>query len=787
MWGYPQDASGTFGYFTYDTNAHTFQRISFPAPYNSSQYLVSIYGINDAGAIAVSAHLPNQESTFFILNPDGTAAFPPITNGNIPGSLNNSDMFVVSGWLGGPATNPTQITWPAYSNDTLISASGLNNNGVITGYVTYGPYASTAFTRDPSGAFSEVICNSGIPASEVFPQAINDNGVIAGRTRSNPALFIATPQPGLAQFSASPGSVDFGTAVSGVQSPAQNFTVSNSGTARLDFGSIRMASAIYACCSDANFTVSGCIAGSVSVTSLSPGANCMVSVTPAKVPTQIGVLTDQIIFDDSSAGAPHIIPVSMNVAPDGNPPVPPTCQLASVNPGPEGYVGFNVQDASSGIASITVVDSTNFKVNIPIFAVGATTPIQFLALELDPVLDSQVDIQVAGIAGLTATCGTKIYGSADVWRSLGGSFIGKPAAILDSTGRLNVFIRNSDNSIWHTEQVSPGSNDWTSFDSIGGVAAGDPAVGKNADGRLEVFVPGTDGGLWHNVKAAPGAGWTGWQPLGAALLGTPVVIQNPAGELEAFIRYTDSSIWTISQTAPSSFSWSAWSSLGGYILADPAVAIDSADLNLRNGRFRQRSQGRQNVATGAVIAARRRRLGKVEIFAHGGGDGLWRITEISPGLPDPNGWTAFGGKFSGSPVVETYPAGNLDVFVRGSDNALWHILQDASTHAWGQWTSLGGPSGSSQPAASEDPSGTLEVFAQDFSGALSHTHQVTPGGPWAVWLSLGAYLEPGITTARDADGRIEIFGRALDINSSSSSSTAGFLWHIAQPYPGFWD
>ena len=637
----------------------------------------------------------------------------------------------------------------------------------------------------PSGAFSEVICNNGVPASEVFPQAINDDGVIAGRTRSNPALFIATPQPGLAQLSASPATMDFGTVVSGIQSPAQKFTVSNSGTVRLDFGTIRMGRAITA--PDPNFSVSACMADGIAVTSLSPGASCIVSVTPVRVPTQIGILTDQVVFDDSATGAPHLIQVSMNVAPNSNPPVPPTCQLGSVNPGPEGYASFSVQDAHSGIASITVVDSTNFKVNIPFFPAGATTPVEFAALELNPVLDSQVDIQVTGISGLTSTCGTKIYGSADIWRSLGGSFVGKPAAILDSTGRLNVFIRNSDNSIWHTEQVSPGSNDWTSFDSIGGVAAGDPAVGENADGRLEIFVAGTDGGLWHNVETAPGAGWTGWQSLGAALLGTPVVIQNAAGELEVFIRCTDSSVWTISQTAPSSFHWSAWSSFGGYILADPAAAIDSADLHLRYRGFQQRSQEKQNVAGRAVITEQERGFGKVEIFAQGGDGGLWRITEVSPGVPDPNGWTSVGGSFIGSPVVETDRAGNLDVFVRGSDNALWHILQDASTHTWGPWTSLGGSSGTSQPAAAEDASGALELFAQDFSGALSRNHQVTPGGPWAVWLNLGAYLEPGITTARDADGRIEIFGRALDTNSSSDSSTAGFLWRIAQPYPGFWN
>jgi len=51
---------------------------------------------------------------------------------------------------------------------------------------------------------------------------------------------------------------------------------------------------------------------------------------------------------------------------------------------------------------------------------------------------------------------------------------------------------------------------WSGWASEGGVLTSDPAVANNEDGRLEVFVRGTDNALWHKWQVAPNNGWSDW-------------------------------------------------------------------------------------------------------------------------------------------------------------------------------------------------------------------------------------------------------------------------------------
>jgi hypothetical protein len=76
----------------------------------------------------------------------------------------------------------------------------------------------------------------------------------------------------------------------------------------------------------------------------------------------------------------------------------------------------------------------------------------------------------------------------------------------NADGRLEFFVRGTDNAVWHKWQVVPNGT-WSGWDSMGGVITEDPAVGSNADGRMEVFVRGTDGAVWHVWQTAPSNGW----------------------------------------------------------------------------------------------------------------------------------------------------------------------------------------------------------------------------------------------------------------------------------------
>ena len=48
---------------------------------------------------------------------------------------------------------------------------------------------------------------------------------------------------------------------------------------------------------------------------------------------------------------------------------------------------------------------------------------------------------------------------------------------------------------------------WSGWSSLGGVLTTDTAVIGNKDGRMEIFVRGSDNGLWHRWQTAPSNGW----------------------------------------------------------------------------------------------------------------------------------------------------------------------------------------------------------------------------------------------------------------------------------------
>jgi hypothetical protein len=145
-----------------------------------------------------------------------------------------------------------------------------------------------------------------------------------------------------------------------------------------------------------------------------------------------------------------------------------------------------------------------------------------------------------------------------------------PAIAQNADGRLEVFDRGPNGSVFHSWQQSPGGawSNWTQLDS--GILLNNLAVGVNTDGRLEVFGMGLDEGLWHDWQECAGCGWSGWFSLEGGLLSPPVVGRNADGRLEVFAAGRDTAVWTTSQTC-AGCGWTAWSSLGGELTSSPAV------------------------------------------------------------------------------------------------------------------------------------------------------------------------------------------------------------------------
>jgi len=76
------------------------------------------------------------------------------------------------------------------------------------------------------------------------------------------------------------------------------------------------------------------------------------------------------------------------------------------------------------------------------------------------------------------------------------------AVVTNTFGGLEAFIRSPQNVIC-TAGFRPGPT-WTAWDSLGGTPYGDPAAAINLDGRVEVFVRGSDQSLQHRWQVSPG-------------------------------------------------------------------------------------------------------------------------------------------------------------------------------------------------------------------------------------------------------------------------------------------
>jgi C1A family cysteine protease len=317
------------------------------------------------------------------------------------------------------------------------------------------------------------------------------------------------------------------------------------------------------------------------------------------------------------------------------------------------------------------------------------------------------------------------------WASEGGVLNSQITVGSNADGRLEAFVRGTDNALWHKWQVAPNSG-WSGWGSLGGVLTSNIATGRNQDGRLEAFARGTDNALWHKWQVAPNSGWSGWASEGGVLTTNIAVGTNADGRLEVFARGTDNALWHKWQVAPNG-SWSGWSSLGGVLTSDITVG--------RNAN------------------------GRLEVFARGTDNALWHKWQVVANGPW-SGWASEGGVLTSNIALGRNGDGRLEVFVRGTDNALWHKWQATPSGSWSSWASLGGIL-TSDIAVGRSPTGRLEVFVRGTDNALWHKWQVAPNSGWSGWASEGGVLTSNPAVGTNADGRLEVFVRGSD----------GALWH----------
>ena len=297
-------------------------------------------------------------------------------------------------------------------------------------------------------------------------------------------------------------------------------------------------------------------------------------------------------------------------------------------------------------------------------------------------------------AGRASADGSLLFSG---WSPLGGVAQGAPATTTWGGSRSDLFVRGSDNNLWHTWHTGS----WSAWEDLGappGGLASDPGAVAWSAGRVDVFVAGADGQLWHKFYAGS---WSAWEDLGGGVVGAPAVSSWAAGRLDVFVRGTDNRLWHKWYSG----AWSPWQPLGGALTSSPAA-----------------------VSWGP---------GRIDVFVRGSDMAAWQIAYAG-------GWSGFGslgGVFAYSPGVTSWGSGRLDLFATGSDNRLYHQWYDGGPN-WSGWQLAQSGTLTSGPAAVSPAVGDVEVFGRgtnlgiwEASGALPAVQcsfsAITPylGGP----------------------------------------------------------
>jgi murein DD-endopeptidase MepM/ murein hydrolase activator NlpD len=260
------------------------------------------------------------------------------------------------------------------------------------------------------------------------------------------------------------------------------------------------------------------------------------------------------------------------------------------------------------------------------------------------------------------------------WENLGGTLTSAPASASWAPGRQDVFVRGTDNALWHRWWEGSG---WSVWESLGGVLRSDPAAAARGPGLLDVFVRGTDDALWH--KRWDGSHWSDWIREGGTLTSGPAAAAWDPSRLDVFVRGTDNALWHRGWDG----AWGAWESWGGILTSGPAAASWQAK--------------------------------RLDVFVRGTDNALWHSWS-DQGQRHP--WESGGGILSAGPAAASPAPNQLDVLVLGSDNKLYRRRWLGSW--WTAWSGSDGGWTSAPAASSQKGSLTVDIFESDVNRALQH-------------------------------------------------------------------
>ncbi|MET9079219.1 glycoside hydrolase family 27 protein [Streptomyces sp. NPDC004232] len=170
--------------------------------------------------------------------------------------------------------------------------------------------------------------------------------------------------------------------------------------------------------------------------------------------------------------------------------------------------------------------------------------------------------------------------TADLGGPTRGRILGQPAAYASAGGRIDVFVRGTDDTAYRRVYAN---GRWGRWQSLGGTLTDAPTVAFAGPDDWTLFARGADGELWSR---GPASGWAAQgAPQDKAFYGRPSGVVDDAGRLHVAVRTPDDSVWT--RTRDASGTWSDWTALGGTTSGSPTLVAsgDTVHLYARAGDY----------------------------------------------------------------------------------------------------------------------------------------------------------------------------------------------------------
>jgi alpha-galactosidase len=150
------------------------------------------------------------------------------------------------------------------------------------------------------------------------------------------------------------------------------------------------------------------------------------------------------------------------------------------------------------------------------------------------------------------------------WTDLGGQILGQPVAYGSEGGRVDVFVRGTDNAAY---QRTLRNGQWGQWVNLGGAISDAPSVAFTSPTQWTLFARGLDGLVWMRDN---GSGWSGLgAPNNGAIYGRPGAAVDSAGTTFLAVRTAQDNVWV--RTRDAGGTWSGWTSLGGVVSGSPTL------------------------------------------------------------------------------------------------------------------------------------------------------------------------------------------------------------------------